>query len=141
MLFRSGSIKTQYFGDKYDPDKIDRKLLYGIWIYPPAHVVNNPNFTLTLMIEKLSMTVSGDSKDIIRVGEVEYPDQNFVVQNFTAPDSYIIIQLQRDVAEAEVDANGNLPSMPGFSVKWSYNEDINPDSKYIRKRKTMEFIR
>ena len=134
MLFRSGSIKTQYFGDKYDPDKIDRKLLYGIWIYPPAHVVNNPNFTLTLMIEKLSMTVSGDSKDIIRVGEVEYPDQNFVVQNFTAPNDYINIVLKRDVTPDEIKFNPlvGLKKNPGFTIKWGYSEydALESDSQY-----------
>ena len=70
-----------------------------------------------------------------------HPGQNVVVQNFTAPDSEINIVLQRVVTESDVDANGNLPSMPGFSVKWSYNRDIKPDSKYIDNQKNIEFKR
>ena len=68
-------------------------------------------------------------------------DQNVVVQNFTAPDSNIYIKLKRDVAESEVDYNRNLPSIPGFSVKWSYNQDIKPDSRYGDNQKNIEFKR
>ena len=140
----TGSVKTQYFGDKYDPDKIERKLWYYIHIYPPAHVVNNPNYTLTIEIEKVTMNVSGDSKDKMYVSDgVGYldPGQNVVVHNFTAPDNSIDIKFERDVADSDVDANRNLPSMPGFRVKWSYNPETIPDSKFIKERKNIKFKR
>ena len=44
----TGSIKTQYFGDKYDPDKIERILYYRIEIHPPGHVVKREDYTLSL---------------------------------------------------------------------------------------------
>ena len=54
----TGSVKTQYFGDKYDPDKIDKKLHYQIIIIPPVYLSHNPAYTLTIEIEKVSMNVS-----------------------------------------------------------------------------------
>ena len=138
----TGNIKTQYFGDKYDPDKIERKLWYKIRIYPPAHVVKNLNFTLTLEIEKVNMKVSGDSYDDMTVEEEIFdPDQNNLVLDFTAPDEYIYIRLWRNVNSKEIETNINLETMPGFSIKWSYNEDVKPDAKYINETMTSKYKR
>ena len=102
----TGSFKTQYFGDKYDPDKIERKLYYIIGIYTPAYVRKNPNYTLTLEIEKVSMVVSENSKDEMSVNWSPLEtDQNNVVYNFTAPDNDITITLERDVNLKDVETN------------------------------------
>ena len=84
----SGSLKTQYFGDKYNADKVERYLYYRLQIYPPMYVVKNPNFTLTIKIEKVSMKVSGNSRDLFRVGKLDYLDNNqsTFTFNFTGPD-------------------------------------------------------
>ena len=126
----TGSIKTQHFGGKYYPDKIERKLYCGIVIYPPPHVLKNPNYTLTLEIEKMSMVVSEDSREYIEVRSFPNfkvfldPDQNNFVINFTAPDDSIHIYVQRDVSEKDIKVNSLNASMmaPGFSLKWTYNQ-------------------
>ena len=138
----TGNFKTQYFGDKYDPDKIERKLYHMMKIYPPAHVVKNPNYTLTLEIEKVNMKVSGDSRDYMSVDwNILDSDQNNVVLNFTAPDEYIYIELWRNVKSKEIETNINLETMPGFSIRWSYNEYVTPDEKYMNDVLHKEFKR
>ena len=127
----SGSIKTQYFGDKYDPDKIERKVDYDIFIFPPSHVVNNPNYTLTLEIEKVPMIVSGVSYDDVMIGYSSLdPNQNVVVQNFTAPTSSIRIRFPRDISQELVDNITDLETMPGFQLTWNYNQVVEPDATY-----------
>ena len=42
----SGSFSTKYFGEEFDPDKVETDLYYMVNIYPPASVKNNPNVTL-----------------------------------------------------------------------------------------------
>ena len=138
----TGNIKTQYFGDKYDPDKIERKLLYSIRIYPPAHVVKNPNYTLTLEIEKVNMKVSGESKDVMKVDwKTLDPNQNNLVLNFTAPGENIWVGFRRNVNSKDLVSNAYLETMPGFSIKWSYNEDVKPDAKYMNDRMTSKYKR
>ena len=138
----TGSIKTQYFGDKYDPDKIKRNINFIVTINPPANVKKNPKYTMTLEIEKVSMVLSGNSEEVMIVAGVP-PDtnQNILVYNFTAPDeNEIFIVLTRDVTQYDVNSNENLQSMPGFEMKWSYNHDIKPDPKY-KDGKNLEFRR
>ena len=50
-----GTISTQHFGDKFDAAKVERKLFYGVMVYPPPNVRNNPNVTLHFDVEKMSL--------------------------------------------------------------------------------------
>ena len=125
----TGSINTQYFGDKCDPDKIERKMYSKIYIYAPDHIRGKTDYTLTLEIEKVSMVVTGDSYDnmwVYGIGRLD-PEQNYVVHNFT-PSYERTFTFSRDVTEYDVDSNWNLPSMPGFRIKWSYNHEVKPDT-------------
>ena len=143
----TGSVKTQHFGDGYDPDKIERKLRYYIKITPPEHVVGNPNYTLTLEIEKVIMFLPGSSVDFMFVGDDNDgwqldADQNYHFLKFTAP-AYIYILVRRDVNEKDIETNQYfLKKNPGFNMKWNYNQrDIKPDTTYKEERLSIFFRR
>ena len=129
----SGTLRTQYFGDQFMSDKIERALICKIWIYPPAHVVQNPEYTLTLKIERVVMTVSGDSKDsfyLPGVGDLD-SSQTILTQEYKAPFSNIFITVERYVNQDDIDSNRNLEKMPGFKMSWSYNINVDPDAKFF----------
>ena len=148
----AGSMKTQYFGDNYDPEKIDLQLYYWMSIVVPDHILNNTDYVLTLEMEKLTMDValnkvSGDNEDkffaatpkkskdevwIQGYGNLAV-DQNFVVYNHNHTAKYIKyfnIKLERKVTKGDVDENKIMGKMPGFHFKWYYNKEMNPVAEF-----------
>ena len=146
----SGSVQTQFFEDKYDPDKVERKLVYQITIYPPEHALDNPNCTMTLEISKSTMNVSGNSEDKMLfytnkngAYELTYLDdgKGVDVYDFNAPPDRIIFQLRRDVTQKDIYENINMSDIPGFVIKWSTNMDMQADTERTSTRYTEEFRR
>ena len=43
----SGVVTTQYYGEKFQPDLVDRKLHYEVHVIPPESVRNNQNVNAT----------------------------------------------------------------------------------------------
>ena len=121
----SGSVTTQFFGQKYDPQKVETQFDYKVWIFVPPEAVKNPNYTLTLEIQKISMRVSGDSLDKIfiygGIGDLD-PEENFIVLNFTAPSKTIAVNIERNIKKKDTENNIDLQKMPGFLIKWRYNK-------------------
>ena len=123
----SGSVTTQFFGENYDPNKVENHFSYQVWNFVPPEAINNPNYTLTLEIEKVNMKVSGDSEDKIYVyhgiGDLD-PQENFIVLNFTAPSKTIAVNIEREIKKKDIENNIDLQKMPGFKIKWSYNRKV-----------------
>ena len=112
----SGSISTHHFGDKFDADKMETQLYYTIRVYPPASVRNNPNATLHLDIEKVSLKglSSGEDTLLVQGTRVVTSHRSF---NYSPPAMYYAIRLSRDVMLADVTKQ-ELEWMPGFKVTW-----------------------
>ena len=139
----SGTISTQYFGDNFDADKVETKVYYQVYVYPPESVRNNPNVTLHFDTEKLSMKElsSSTGKDRLRLngytGNMKENSTHASV-NFTPPDSSgsywstsNFITLDRNVILADV-LKQKLDLMPGFRFNWYYSGiEVEPDAKYF----------
>ena len=52
-----------------------------------------------------------------------------VVFNITAP-WYAAIKAERKVDQSDIEFSKSLPTMPGFSIKWSYNRVVVADKKF-----------
>ena len=119
----SGIIKTQYFGDQYDPGKIEKQLSYIIRIFPPY----DSTATLTLEIERVFFSNCIDTM-WMRVPSNYYINENVFVRTYTPP-RQITIWIDRYCNQNEIDDNGssNSPSHPGFQIKWSINKILKPD--------------
>ena len=115
----SGSVTTQYFGEEFDADKVEPHLIYIVQVFPLSSVRNNPNVTLHLDVEKVSLEdlssgYDGFSVDLIYLMETKR------TYNYTPPtSSSYYITLSRDVLPADVKKQ-KLNVMPGFRVTWHY---------------------
>ena len=59
----SGTISSQHFGEKFDADRVLRKLKCNFYVYPPNEIKDNPNVSLHYIIEKISMKGLTIAKD------------------------------------------------------------------------------
>ena len=111
-------------------------LYYTVNIYPPASVKKDPNVTLHLDVEKVSMEdlSSGEDKLSVDSSIVKTPHMSF---NFSPPTGkyggrYSII-LNRDVLLADVRKQ-KLDLMPGFRISWRYSGmEVESEVKYHNK--------
>ena len=138
----SGSISTQQFGEKFDADKVETgPLVYFISVYTPDSVRNNPNATLHIDVEKVSMTDLSSGEDTLSVDEtmVEKSHRSF---NFTQPsDIWYHIQFRRKVIQADVRKQ-RLYRMPGFKLRWHYSGmKVESEAIFYKSANTKAFIR
>ena len=141
----SGIVTTQYYGEQFRPQLVERKLTYNIRIEPPRSVKYNENVTLHYKVEKVTMTglSSLGSTDRVKMnGHFIADDQTTAYTNFTPPDlQYKAIALIRDVSFEDVEAQ-KMDVMPGFRFSWWYTgEKVTPDKKYKDSTKTKQYVR
>ena len=143
----SGTISTQYFGDKFDAEKVAPKIYYMFSVYSPVNVsyVSHSydyadEVTLHFEIEKLTMKdlKSGMDKFFIYTDFIN-DDITNLSRSFTPPENYQEVSLQRKVS-AEDLRKRKLKLMPGFRVKWFYKgtvemiPDVKPVPSFVRNR-------
>ena len=84
----SGVVTTQYYGELFRPDLVERKLYYKVDVNPPKSVKNNENVTLHFKLEKVSMTgLASGRRNIDHIdglGNLD-ADQTTAYTNFTPP--------------------------------------------------------
>ena len=51
----TGTIATQFFGEKFDANMVERRLYYRVQVFTPLSAKNNPNVTLHFNIESVAM--------------------------------------------------------------------------------------
>ena len=117
----SGSANTQYFGEQFQSHLVKRNLLYYVYVYPPLSVRNNPNVTLHIKLEKLSMTgmSAGWDNTVLEGSNIE-AGLSSATFNFTPPSEKRWIALTRNNITKEDLNTMDLKSMPGFQVSWYY---------------------
>ena len=121
----SGIVSTQYYGEKFRPELVERKLRYMVDVYPPDSVVDDENVTLHIKLEKVSMKeLTKESSDYMQMDLWRHEDDIYY-ENFTSPGEGLYfmdfkhIELYRDVSFEEVETQ-DLDLMPGFKFSWWY---------------------
>ena len=137
----SGLVQTQYYGEKFQKNLVERKLEYNVNI--TRNPSSNKNLTLHLKIEKLSLKgLAKSSRDYVKVsglGVLE-ANQTTVYANFTPPEN-TLISLIRDVSMDDL-LTSKLDVMPGFILTWWYTgAEIEPYPKFEKKELNNDFIR
>ena len=126
---RTGTIFTQYYGDKFDASKVDKEKSYSVRIYP-VHISEHSNATLHIIFEKNTMTnlTSGKDElsthwyndgggwDIEHVLHEEHIFWNVSLKRFNNR----IIRYERKVVMEDVEKQ-KLTKMPGFRLTWYYS--------------------
>ena len=139
----SGVIFTKYYGEKYQPDLVERKLQYSIFVYPPESVLNNENVTLHFKVEKVLMK-GIKFKDWVEINRIRHDGyNNTVLKNFTPPSASRFIRSRRDMSSKNIEQL-KLDVMPGFRFSWWYTGhgvEIKPYPKFRDEDITKHFVR
>ena len=143
----SGVVTTQYFGEQFQPNLVEKYIFYDVKVYPPKSVGRNEEVALHFNLEKASLTgLSEDSWDWMMV------DEHFLegwltsdALNFTPPATDRKVKLSRHINLRNDDdlTNNEMDSMPGFRLNWHYTglgDNVTPDSKYSDSEENQLFI-
>ena len=149
-LATSGVLTTKYFGEKFNPELVEQKIVYLWGIASPRGARDNENVTLHFKVEKVQLSgISAvTSMDKLQLLFDDWhavdPDLSNVYKNFTPPGSSTkTISLQRFVSSEEVE-QVKLEVMPGFRFSWWYSGAVfepEPQSAYRNYDLTKEFVR
>ena len=137
----SGNISTQYFGDKFEANKVDGNIYFKIYIIVPPSVGGDQNTTLMVDIKKKTMKeVSNNDKMTLNDWTDIDADLTNCSKNITAPSDKYSISLDRKVTADDI-YNMDLDMMPGFTLTWNYDKHIEPKESFSSQTVTKQFAR
>ena len=144
----SGVVTTQYYGEQFQPNLVERKFFYVVQVYPPESILENENVTLHFRAEKVSMKEfarGSHSKDeffMEDTGGYSNADQKTVSTNFTVEyNVYRYIQPIRDVSLEEVKKM-KMNMMPGFKFSWWYTGlEVTSETRFKDNEINKQFVR
>ena len=139
-----GTISTKHFGEKFEPDKVEKNIQYYLTVYPPKSIKDNINVTLHLEIQKISLIDLSTGQDkFFFMSDQIIADERHLNKTFNPPGTYKYMQLYRKVSWKDLKAM-NLKQMPGLRLKWYYTGmEVQPVPYFINMNdtKTKSFIR
>ena len=124
----TGSITTQYFGEKFDVDKLELDINYKLRLMVPDSIISNPNALIHFTIEKVTMQNLKRGRDNLFVGGLNFNDYNeFKASRKPFTRKYLDdkcqcyeIFLNRKVSKEDVVSSVKLDQMPGWNISWYY---------------------
>ena len=137
----SGDISTQYFGDKFDANKMDGNIHIWIDVNVPPSVKGDQNTTLMFDIKKETMKGVSDNDKMKFIDDIIDADLTHWSKNFTKPaaDRYYI-GLDRKVRADDINEM-DLDVMPGFRLTWNHNKHVEPEDRFSNQIKSKQFVR
>ena len=139
----SGNISTQYFGEVFNVDKVERNFDVAIRVDIPVSVEYDRNTTLMIAIDKKTIKRNiGNDKMSFNNGRTIRFDENVShwSRNFSSPTLRYNTKLDRYISQENI-THVDLDTMPGFRLTWRYNRKLEPDSEYINSDATKQFVR
>ena len=116
----SGTILTNYFGEKIKKSQIEKKILARIFLRVPQNAVNNENITFHVEVEKFVMNGMENYIGTLNDEKSKYE------KKFSPPEKQYALQLHRQLTESDIlDLDEDVT--PSFKIKWHYNSNI-PDT-------------
>ena len=148
----SGIISTQYFGERFQLNKIDTTMKIVIQIRQSGfHYIGCEEPTLHFDIKKVSMKglISGVDEFFIGWDLIDSDISSFS-RNFTSLDNGVsYIYYKRNVSNHAI-SRLNLTQMPGFELQWYYTcysayhnptEDVEDNDERFLTDKSLQFVR
>ena len=140
----SGVVTTQFYGEQFKPELVDKSLEYSVTVFSPPSTMNNENVTLHFKVEKVSMKVSPLQSTGVYFsmgGDVLVPDEMTGYKNFTPPGFNRFMEFARQVVTEEVESQ-TLHVMPGFRFSWWHTGPVgSPEKIYKNKEENKQFVR
>ena len=123
----TGSITTQYFGEKFDVDKLELDINYKLRLMVPDSIISNPNALIHFTIEKVTMQNLKRGRDNLFVGGLNFNDYNefkaiskpYTKEYLNEKCQCYIIYLDRKVSREDI-VNIKTDQMPGWNISWYY---------------------
>ena len=140
-----GSISTQYFGDRFEADKMeaDTQFLFSVMVSTPKNVRNNPNVTLHFEVKRIAMKDLTGTDDL-SVSEIDNlnGDITEIRKNYNPPKAYSYeVSFTREVTLEDIRRQ-KLHAMPGFRLNWHYSGlEEDPIGNYHDDSMTKTFVR
>ena len=144
----SGVIFTQYFGEQFQPNLLNKdRYKFDIYLYPTESIKNNENITLHITVQKVSMQIStklSTSIEELKVDGKLLEDKKSFTFQYKPPGKFKNIYYRRqlhysnieDLSEIEMDL------MPGFKLSWHYTgAPFQSDQKYLNDKMTRNLRR
>ena len=128
----SGNISTQYFGEKFNIDKIDLNMDIIISIKVPEVARYVDNILLMINMEKMPLFGFPDSQKISLNRKDLAANITPYKVNITASNNYAYVFLLRRIISKEDISSVEQNQMPGLRLTWSYQPEIDNISKYIQ---------
>ena len=146
----SGNISTKYFGDTFDANKVDGNIRIVISVNVPHSVIGDNDTTLMFNVKKVTMQKysSNDQMHFVFCSLVGFgcPTTNIAAdlaqwdKNISVETYLYNLVLDRKVLFEDIK-NMKVDKMPGFSVSWHYNKELEAEAMFINSDKTKEFVR
>ena len=143
----SGVVTTQYFGQKFQTDLVEKHFKFQVNVHPPENLIKN--ITLHFQVEKFAIIdVSSNRYDryLINDKRIEI-ETNKVLKNFTEktlqinPGRKQFMQSQRYIGENDLETT-SMKKMPGFRFRWWYTgTNFTVEPKYSKFRLNKLFIK
>ena len=127
----SGSIAMVNYGQKFQPYLVRSNLLHKIHLRSNT---TNPNTTLHIEVEKISMIGLTNGKEVYTVNSRYTLDANKVDMHskFTPPgNNWYSFDLNRKDLSAEDIRNLDLKQMPGFRFRWYHTGEGNLTARQL----------
>ena len=140
----SGAISTKYFQRKFDASKIDLNLRFSLIITTPPLAQSNENVTLYYEMEKISLQDLSSGLELYYFDGYGYLKQEdkYITVNITAPKKSYYVNLDRKKVQEEDLKTMKVNLMPGFKIKWSYeNKEMKGKDEYSKWGNTVEFVK
>ena len=142
----SGKTCTQYYGEPFDPNKIEKSLLYSLFIFTQKEAKYNPDYKLSIEVKKIPMKISigfTNSREILMFDNITiYTNDDRWIKEIEAPaNEYYKISIDRSITQKDISNNIFLKKMPGFCISWKYNYNLLEKSIYHKDRTEKLFRR
>ena len=116
----SGKIKTKYFGDPFQSDKVTKDFKYFLYIHTSKKYQHNKSISLNIEVENLFLS----GFDRLYVGSKSHSDGNITfTKKHSPPKSERYVSLERRISMEEI-SELEITSMPGVNIQWYYNADF-----------------
>ena len=144
-----GSVRTEYFGEKFDKEKVEKDIFSYVHIYTNCY---SGNETINIKAESYIMNHLTSEFEIDKFEEerarvdLQKVNKNLAIlnQNITLKDYtglYFQFQLERKLSTSSL-RNTELPVMPGFEITWKFvNKDVKPINKYADEFYSKQFVK
>ena len=110
----NGVLTSQYFGEPFQLNRLERKFYYNFRIFWPVEIMNDPNVTFHVKFEQtpgFNHSIQDDEGN-----KIKFDSNNTIAYNPIDWDGYSFI-IERNIEDKDLEKI-NLLSMPGFQLSW-----------------------